>query len=66
MKKLLYLEIYDGLEVIDKEGSIGKIISSLDIHNIEVKFDDENGEGLGLYCLDPSCDEYEPLYKKCK
>ena len=63
MKELLYLEAYNGLEVFDKDDSKGVILKCSDIHNIEVGFSGENGEGMGLYCLDKSCVDYEPLFK---
>lgn len=47
-----------GMRVKDYDGIIGIITECLDLHNIEVDYD--NG-GKGLYCIDPDCPEYDGL-----
>lgn len=57
---LLYADVKSEMLVQDTEGNIGKITNTEhDLHNVEV---DYLQGGCGLYCLDESCDEYDPLY----
>lgn len=59
-QKLQFSGVKSSLKVIDNKGNIGLISESdHDIHNIEV---DYLQGGAGLYCIDTSCDQYDPLY----
>lgn len=59
LNKLTMQNIKTGLLVTDKDGDFGIIRNCDDIHNIKVEF---TLGGVGLYCLDEECEEYEELY----
>lgn len=53
-----------GQKVKDLEGYMGVIVDATDPHNIQVDFGppDKIGPcGIGLYCVVPGCDMYDPL-----
>jgi len=52
--------VREGLKVIDIDGIIGTIKQCYDSHNIWVLYD--NNGGSGFYCVEKSCDDYDPLY----
>ena len=55
---MLYNKLKIGMQVYDADTVVYGIVDELDdIHNVYIKFDDYGGGGL--YCLDPSCDEYD-------
>lgn len=61
MKKLKALtkrRIQVGMRVIDTDGMTGTVKEGHDGHNIYVIYD--NKKGTGLYCVIPTCEEYEP------
>lgn len=61
MGKLIpFEEICVGMLVadLDHEFGIGTVKECKDIHNVFVQY--VNGAS-GLYCLDPNCDDYDPL-----
>lgn len=59
-KHLEFINIKPQMLVKDIEGNIGKITDiEHDIHNVEVEY---LQGGLGLYCLDETCNEFDPLY----
>ncbi len=49
----------NGDVVIDREGWTGIVIDADDIHNIKVRYD--MNRGIGLYCADETCSEYDGL-----
>lgn len=55
------IDFIKGDKVIDLQGDIGIIDQIDDIHNIWVKL--ENGNDMGVYCLEKDCDCYHPLNK---
>lgn len=58
---LLYADVKPQMLVKDTKGNIGKIIDTEhDIHNVKVDYLDESG--VGIYCLDETCEDYDPLY----
>lgn len=63
MKELEFRDIKYGRQVIDSEGHLGKISEIDEIHNVIVEFSDG---GSGIYCLDKTCLEYDPLYISVK
>ena len=61
MKKLKALtkrRIKEGMKVVDTDGMIGTVKDRHDGHNIYVIYDNKGGSGL--YCVIPTCKEYEP------
>ena len=56
---LKFEEIHKGKLVKDRDGDVGKVVCSSDIHNIKVKLSD----GIAYYCLVEDCDAYEPLFE---
>lgn len=57
--KIPGIPIKVGDRVIDLCGKIGKVINLDDIHNVQVEYGNGN---IGLYCLDHTCDNFDPLY----
>lgn len=52
-----------GDKVIDFNSIIGTVESIEGVHNVYVLYGDKGDMGSGLYCLDPSCIEYDPLFQ---
>jgi hypothetical protein len=57
-----FSEMKEGMLVKDKDGMTGFIENCDDIHNIQVRYG-SGGSGMGLFCVDPGCDDYDKLYK---
>ncbi len=60
LDSLKYEDVEVGIKVIDGDDNIGVIKDCFDIRNIIVEYLDG---GSGLYCLDSTCNNYDPLYK---
>ena len=61
MKALSKRRIKVDMRVIDSSGMIGTVKEKDESHNIYVEYD--KGKGSGLYCVLPTCKEYDPLYE---
>ena len=61
--KVRFEDLKIGLYVIDEKGFIGVVTEINDRHNVHVNLD--NG-GSGIYCMEPECEYYDPLYYKTK
>lgn len=59
LDSLKYEDVEVGIRVIDRDDNIGIIKDCFDVHNIIVEY---VIGGSGLYCLDPKCDTYDPLF----
>lgn len=61
---MLYKELEIGDYVYDPfMNAYGLVKVVEDIHNILVEYDDGGG---GLYCMDPTCEEFDPSLKIIK
>ena len=47
-----------GDKVINKDGDIGIVVNMENLHDVEVEY---LGGGVGLYCIDKECPDYEGL-----
>ena len=69
-----YDDVFVGMKVLDEDPEFGAgvVVEIKDIHNILVDyigdFDDNdiNGKPCGLYCLDKTCEDYDPIYYPIK
>jgi len=57
--KLEFTDIKVGMLVRDTDENEGEVIQCNDIHDIILEY---RINGMGIYCLDANCIEYEPLF----
>jgi len=59
---MLYNQLEIGDDVYDPDMDAYGIVKEIsDIHNVFVEYNDESGSGL--YCLDPTCKDFDPSLK---